>query len=255
MYFKTNLGYSFNVVWMTMKEILVVFPQRGLWMVPLLCIQICASALSLWGTEVFGSITLQLRQVRRRLDAAYSVGLHQHNTFHISHLESQLLELQEKEEVFWRQQSRVTWLQLGDRNTRFFHERASGRKRNNTIHGLFNSQDIWQSDPDVIGNLFCDYIAALFTKSGGVQMERILSFVIAAVSPAMNSMLLLPFDRVELESNLFYMPPTKSPGIDGMSALFFQRYWNVIGDEVVALCLQILNGEANVQPFNHTFLL
>ncbi|KAK9911160.1 hypothetical protein M0R45_035082 [Rubus argutus] len=201
-------------------------------------IQNCASALSLWGTQTFGSINFQLRQVRRRLDAAYSVGLSQHNVSRISQLESQLSELQDKEEVLWRQRSRITWLQLGDRNTRFFHERASGR----TIHGLFDSQGIWQTDSDVIGHLFCDYFAGLFTKIGGILMERVLSSVLPLVSPEMNTMLLQPFERKDLEFSLFRMQPSKSPGVDGMSALFFQRYWSFIGDEVSTVCLQILNG-------------
>lgn len=217
-------------------------------------IQNCASALSLWGTQTFGSINFQLRQVRRRLDAAYSVGLSQHNVSRISQLESQLSELQDKEEVLWRQRSRITWLQLGDRNTRFFHERASGRKRNNTVHGLFDSQGIWQTDSDVIGHLFCDFFAGLFTKTGGILMERVLSSVLPLVSPEMNTMLLQPFERKDLEFSLFRMQPSKSPGVDGMSALFFQRYWSFIGDEVSTVCLQILNGEASVQAFNHTLI-
>ncbi|KAK9937095.1 hypothetical protein M0R45_013911 [Rubus argutus] len=144
-------------------------------------IQNCASALSLWG------------------------------------LESQLSELQDKEEVLWRQRSRITWLQLGDRNTRFFHERASGRKRNNTVHGLFDSQGIWQTDSDVIGHLFCDFFAGFFTKTGGILMERVLSSVLPLVSPEMNTMLLQPFERKDLEFSLFRMQPSKSPGVDGMS--------------------------------------
>lgn len=50
------------------------------------------------------------------------------------------------------------------------------------------------------------------------------------------------------------MPPTKSPGADGMNVLFFQKYWHVVGDDVSSVCLQILNGLISVKPFNHTLI-
>lgn len=42
------------------------------------------------------------------------------------------------------------------------------------------------------------------------------------------------FTRAELEDVLSKMFPTKSPGLDGMPALFYQWYWHVIGNYVVS---------------------
>lgn len=53
-----------------------------------------------------------------------------------------------KEEIFWRQRSRVRWLK-GDRNTKFFHKVASQNKCSNDIRGLWINGE-WTHDQNVI---------------------------------------------------------------------------------------------------------
>jgi hypothetical protein len=51
----------------------------------------------------------------------------------IRRVEKQLCELFEIEETMARQSSCIEWLKEGDRNTSFFHARASARRRTNLI--------------------------------------------------------------------------------------------------------------------------
>ena len=48
------------------------------------------------------------------------------------------------------------------------------------------------------------------------------------------------------------MGPTKTLAPDGMNALFYQRFWHVVGDTVVDVVLDFLNNGHMLPAINHT---
>lgn len=60
----------------------------------------------------------------------------------INNLRKEINDLLDSEEIMWQQQAKVQWLKLGDRNTKYFHSKASERRRKNTILGLENEDGI-----------------------------------------------------------------------------------------------------------------
>ena len=54
----------------------------------------------------------------------------------------QLNDLLLKQEIFWRQRSRVSWLKHGDRNTKFFHSKTSQRRQRNYIEGIKDANGV-----------------------------------------------------------------------------------------------------------------
>lgn len=55
------------------------------------------------------------------------------------------------------------------------------------------------------------------------------------VTAVQNEMLLCPITVEEVRKALFHMHPDKSPGPDGMSLEFYQKYWKIVGKDVVAV--------------------
>ncbi|XP_060972579.1 uncharacterized protein LOC133038438 [Cannabis sativa] len=64
----------------------------------------------------------------------------------IQQMEAKLNGLLEKDEQYWRQRSRALWLQWGDRNTKYFHHKASARQKNNEIKGLQDHMGVWEEE-------------------------------------------------------------------------------------------------------------
>lgn len=51
------------------------------------------------------------------------------------------------------------------------------------------------------------------------------------------------------------MAPLKAPGVDGFPAIFFQRYWHIIGPDISSYCLSILNGKNKIGDINKTHIV
>ncbi|KAH7842785.1 hypothetical protein Vadar_009244 [Vaccinium darrowii] len=91
----------------------------------------------------------------------------------------------------------------------------------------------------------------IFTSSNPFGFDEVLSSVQQRVSPAMNAMLTRQVSAAKVKCALFQMPPTKSPGPDGMTALFFQKYWHVVGEDVRSF----FHSEKLLRGINHTHII
>ncbi|XP_040970914.1 uncharacterized protein [Gossypium hirsutum] len=101
--------------------------------------------------------------------------------------------LYSEEESYWAQRSRIKWLREGDRNTKFFHVRATSRHKKNNIERLQDHGERWVYDTEGI-----------------------------------NNMLVKDFTDEEILAAFNRMDPRKAPGIDGLSGVFFRENWKVV---------------------------
>lgn len=49
------------------------------------------------------------------------------------------------------------------------------------------------------------------------------------------------FSPLKVREAMFQMYPTKAPGPDGFSAIFYQKFWNSVGSDITKVILKMLN--------------
>lgn len=59
-----------------------------------------------------------------------------------------------------------------------------------------------------------------------------LSLVDKVITPEINASLTAPICREEVRVAVFQQGPLKAPGSDGYPGIFYQKYWDIVGDDV-----------------------
>ena len=66
----------------------------------------------------------------------------------------------------------------------------------------------------------------------------------------MKAFLDTPFTALEVKKAIHHMGPLKSLGPDGMFALFYQKYWHIIGNDTTNTVLNFLNNGDFIYEIN-----
>ncbi|KAL5571442.1 hypothetical protein UlMin_021039 [Ulmus minor] len=150
----------------------------------------------------------------------------------------------------------MNWLAHGDRNTKVFHYKASERRKKNQITGIYDDLGGWHTSPESIHLTISGYFKAIFSSSlpTSNDLDSITSFVSPRVIHDMNRQLLGPFTTEDVKRALMDMHPMKAPGPDGMPALFFQKFWDILGEDITKAALYILNEGGDVSVWNKTLI-
>lgn len=179
-----------------------------------------ANNLGDWSRTTFGSVRGEIRKLKKELDRLRSDASRVGPSHPEIKINDRLIELYMREEIMWRQRSRIEWLSSGDRNTHFFHMRASLRRRKNLIKALQRADGQLTEDMTEMQQLALEFYKNLYSSVGVHGVVEVLEHVPTKVTPAMNDILLAPYDEKEVKAALFQMFPTKAPGPDGFPAHF-----------------------------------
>ncbi|KAL9686721.1 hypothetical protein QQ045_031114 [Rhodiola kirilowii] len=216
-------------------------------------LQILQKDLSQWNKHHFGNVQYKIKKIKSELEDFNT----QERSDFTQHKEEQLIsELDDwlqKEEILWRQRSRVAWLSEGDNNTKYFHAVANARRKSNSISKLKDHSGEEVTDGQRIKQLIVQHYTSIFQQSRPISKEVLqsnLSCLDRKITEHQNTILSAPYTVEEVTQAVFQIHPMKAPGKDGFSADFFQSCWNIVRDDFVKECLSflnngILNSEAN----------
>ena len=84
------------------------------------------------------------------------------------------------------------------------------------------------------------------------SFDDVISAIPYWVTNEMNRELIKEFTKDEVLSALKQMHPIKALGPNGMSAIFFQKYWDIVGTSVTNMAFNVLNFHMPIAEINRT---
>jgi hypothetical protein len=69
-----------------------------------------------------------------------------------------------------------------------------------------------------------------------------------------NSLLKRPFSEEEIRSAVFESYASGSPGLDGLSFLFYQKFWDMIKSDFMAIVWDFEAGNHNATRLNYAII-
>nr|XP_025616965.1 uncharacterized protein LOC112709287 [Arachis hypogaea] len=185
--------------------------------------------LSRWHKEKFGDIDLKVQQLEdeiKKLDDLASDGVYDRT------MEARRRALVSfykrwyiRKEIHWKQMSRSRHAKYMDKNTRYFHNLASARRRNNRIDAL-------EASP-LVG--IRDGLVNKIQEEDATDLKRM---------PSAN----------EIKESVWDCESSKAPGCDGYNMNFIKKCWGKIGTEFTAAVMDFFQSATVPRDSNVTWV-
>ena len=118
--------------------------------------------------------------------------------------------------------------------------------------GLWNEDGVWCENKDSITAAAISYFEKIYSTSSPSGINEVTHALSRCVTEDMNAELTKAFTRDEVINALKQLHPTKAPGPDGMSAIFFHKYWDIVGLNIINMVLNVLNSNMPITEINKT---
>ena len=215
----------------------------------------CGEELVAWGSTKTQPEVEEIKKLQKKIEDLSMKDATNGNSASMLEASKKLDDLLLKQEIYWAQWSRISWLKHGDKNTKYFHSKASQRRRRNMIQGVKDQHNNWVEEIEDIAGVATKYFENIFKSGACDRMDECLDVVQHKMTVDMQEILSKEYSADEIKAALFQMGPTKALGPDGMNALFYQKFWHIVGDDVVATVLDFLESGNMNSDLNYTHIV
>ena len=143
----------------------------------------------------------------------------------IQRITTELSAAYQAEEEHWRQRSRVLWLNLGDRNSEFFHAISRNRKRANTFSMIEDINGVMVHKEEQISRVIVRHFQTMYTTIEGNSKDTVEEALTAKITATQNAELIKQPSAAEVREVVMSIHADKAPEPDGFSASFFHTNW------------------------------
>lgn len=200
-------------------------------------IEIFKEKLTHWNKFTFKNLFYQKKQIIARLSRVQKTfcfnNCDQHRNLE-RHLHDELLKILRNGEEFWMLKSRVSWLSLGDKNSKFFHKSALIRRRRNKITQLINRDGNWIFNPQHISTEITNHLKNIHAQH---QITSPPNQTFLNMLPKLSEedciSLIAPSTELEIKNALWSIHPFKTPGDNVLHAIFYQKNWDATKDKII----------------------
>lgn len=189
----------------------------------------CRKALSHWKKQNNLNSMERIHHLQSRLEEEQSASMPSLQMMTI--LKQDLIKAYKEEEKYWNKKSSDQWLDEGDQHTKFFHDSVKATRNKNRLDKLFVNGNLQRSEASE-GEVSVGYFTHLYKSSNPDSFQQLFHRFRPKVTNAMNESLTQPVSKEEIKEAVFSIKPSSAPGSDGMTGLFYQKYWDVVGSQV-----------------------
>lgn len=172
----------------------------------------------------------------------------------MKNLKLELSKAYREEEAFWRQKCREQWLREGDRNTAFFHNCVKGRKAKNRVLMLMDELGTEHYSEGAKGHVATEFYRDLFMSSNPHDLVSLFDGFTERVTPEMNTLLCKEITPEEIRRAAFAIRGKSAPGEDGFNGIFYEKYWHIVGAQLIDEIQGFFTSSVVPPCWNHTHL-
>ncbi|XP_026450762.1 uncharacterized protein LOC113350872 [Papaver somniferum] len=192
--------------------------------------------LKIWNINIFGYVQFRLKQAELKLETENDLldydPADEFQFVKVVDAKKVVDDVRTELAIMLKMKSRVTWLEDGDQNTRFFHNSIRMRRSQNTISELKVSNDTTLFLQDEIKDFIVNHYQAKF-NGGDVNIDPVLfdiedESISVAESAYMDAIPSLEEVRVAV----FDLGDDFAPGLDGFTGSFYRQCWDIISRDL-----------------------